>query len=363
MRLFNWLFKTEKNITTHEIKKEPVSTSKKKKKDKDPPPPLDWAKSEAHIHLLTEFTFGKKRNEFRSQKCWNRVLGEPLYQAVERFINERVITLISLPDRLDYLYSVVDLKPLLRERNLKLSGRKKELIERLIEADLGMMEKLSRKCKIYKTADEYTNLIEKYLKNIDERRQSAERACKELIKEQDFEGAAKKVDDFESSLVKNKVDSFGFGISRISQSKILSSMWSLTPKLLRHINDEKLKTIRIAAIMMELWGERHVFKWLPESFSVESHLEVDAIARMLLFHARHVDNLNSYKRDNFMNKRLWIDVVGDSMTCEACRKLDGKSYTPEKMIELPYEKCTCPMGCRCHFISLEEGEKLRSNLS
>ena len=36
-----------------------------------------------------------------------------------------------------------------------------------------------------------------------------------------------------------------------------------------------------------------------------------------------------------------------SGSCEACESLDGRTYTLAKMPELPYEHCTCALGCRC----------------
>jgi hypothetical protein len=37
----------------------------------------------------------------------------------------------------------------------------------------------------------------------------------------------------------------------------------------------------------------------------------------------------------------------DGTTTVTCDALDGKTHTLAKLPELPYEHCTCALGCRC----------------
>jgi hypothetical protein len=43
-------------------------------------------------------------------------------------------------------------------------------------------------------------------------------------------------------------------------------------------------------------------------------------------------------------------------SCGACQQLDGKRFALDKLPEMPYEKCTCEVGCRCLLTAVIPGQ-------
>jgi len=97
---------------------------------------FDWQHSPAHLMLLTHFK--RPREDYRkgwlgghTWQEWKTALKEPPPNAIERFLDNGALELASLAQCLAYRYGVSDLKAMLRERGLPVSGRKADLIARL----------------------------------------------------------------------------------------------------------------------------------------------------------------------------------------------------------------------------------------
>jgi len=103
---------------------------------------LDWKKSPAHLLLLTKFLSPEALEGFSGSDAWRAVLGEAPGKAIERFLGEGVIQCADVGERVAYEYRVSDLKSMLKQRDLPVSGHKRELIARLVEADAEGMEEL-----------------------------------------------------------------------------------------------------------------------------------------------------------------------------------------------------------------------------
>jgi hypothetical protein len=96
---------------------------------------------------------------------------------------------------------------------------------------------------------------------------------------------------------------------------------------------------------MLLCGKNIASKWLPYNIETGIHLDVDTASRMLIFHARHIADIQSYKSIGL--KSIKILGCDDTMECDECKSIKGKIYSIENAPILPYAKCTCKMGCRC----------------
>ena len=121
---------------------------------------------------------------------------------------------------------------------------------------------------------------------------------------------------------------------------------SKPPKIIVRLRNEKLEALRVAAAMMTLWGKNKAKKWLPADFKTDLSFDVDTIARMRNFHATHRATLERYRSE----KLKYVEILPAPDSCEACRKLAGKRYEVNEAPELPNERCTHKMGCRCVFL-------------
>ena len=247
---------------------------------------------------------------------------------------------------------VSDLKSMLKERSLPVSGRKRDLIERLIQSDPEKMKKATRGLKVLQCSQQGRAIAEHYLAREKEKRALLEQQVLNLLRQRRFREASLFVASFESEQVFPR----GLGIDWSNYDpahdvKVLNIIFNSKPHILAPLNNEYLDRLRIAAGMMYLWGTNRIKGWLPPDFKTTLSMDNDAIARMIVFHATHQVQMDQYRKTGV--KKIKIITANDTYVCEACRKLASKEYKLNKVPELPYEKCTSEMGCRCTAVVAE----------
>jgi len=92
-------------------------------------------KEQAELLLLSKFLYPQALDYFKETSYWDEVLKEPQISIIERFIKDGLITNASSSSVMDYQYNTTKLKSMLKERGLKVSGLKADLIKRLVSAD------------------------------------------------------------------------------------------------------------------------------------------------------------------------------------------------------------------------------------
>ncbi|MDD4651232.1 MAG: SAP domain-containing protein [Methanothrix sp.] len=266
---------------------------------------------------------------------WETVLKEPPKKALDRFLDEGLIRPSGLHGKLDHEFKLPALKTLLKDRTLKVSGKKEDLIERLIELDAPGMEKLVKGQLVFECTERGLERSKSYLDEEKKKKTAVEMQVFQALQNHEFDKACQ----IANSYHKQEVFSSEIGCD----STFIKSIFVVKPKILKKFNDHQLNALRIVAGMMQLLYCRKASDWLPSGFNLDSHLKAESAARMLIFHCYYLKNLNGLKGSGF--KKAKIFVVEDS--CEHCKKLKDKTYAINKVPELPFEECTCEMGCRC----------------
>mgnify|MGYP001463900983 CR=1 FL=1 len=311
----------------------------------------NWQSSPAYLLLLSKFRNGDSPNRYRDADYWEAVLKEKPIKVIKQFIKEEMLEPAELPELLNYKFKVPDLKTMLKEKGLKVSGCKKELVQRLINNDAKAMFEATKGIDLYRCTLNGKQLAEHYLESEKIKRDIAEQKVFSLIIAGEYLKAARVVVQYEAAQVFPR----GIGIDWKNQDvtscivasyiEELRAIFSTTPTILKDIEKNQLKQIRPAAGMMLLWGTGTAKHWLPEGFETGIHLDGDAACRMLEFHATHLRNIKEYKQAGL--KTVEVSGAGDGATCPECKKISGKKYRIENVPELPYAKCTCDIGCRC----------------
>jgi hypothetical protein len=305
-----------------------------------------WKTSAAHLLLLSKFRYGGLPKHYTDAQHWQSALGEEPAKAIEKFLEERLLVKAGLNELLDFQFKTSDLKRMLKERHLKVSGRKSELIERLIVNDKERMAELTKDIGLLKCTTEGAELAENYVTQEREKRERAGNEVLSFLKKHEFSKAVRVVVDFERSQVFPR----GLGInwntySGESDIEALRAIFGGKPGILKDIDEGCLDSLRLGAAMMQLWGTNSARPWLPEDFETGSHLDADAAARMFVFHTSHLRNMDQYKKAGV--KTVEVLGAGDDNTCPACQEISGKKYKLDKVPELPNPNCTCEIGCRC----------------
>ena len=194
-------------------------------------------------------------------------------------------------------------------------------------------------------------LVKEFVDTEDKKREENERIVINALKERDFVKAIREVVKFEASQIIPRgmgIDWKNYNLEQIDV-EILTNIFKSKPKILSDVDVDKLEVLRIGASMMHLYGAAVADKWFPTNLETKSRFDNNTAARMLLFHAEFLreknDINNSIKSGIATIKQIAIIASDDS--CEECRAMANKKYTLNNIPELPYEKCTCDLGCRC----------------
>jgi len=325
-----------------------------------------WRESKAHLLLLSKFIHANRFEDFARhdywKDTWNNLLGEPSAQAIKRFVNEGVLmTVTDLNDLLSYKYKVTELKDMLKQRGLPVSGRKEEMIERLVQADPDGIKKAVAELSLLKCTQRGHEIAEQYIEAEKEKHTQVERQVMEYLTRRKFREASLAVAAWEKDQVFPLELATGIKTEKHNNSnrdietsqhriKMLNTIFeSNPPKIIAPIGDEKLEALRIAAAMMTLWGENKAKKWLPDDFETGLPFDYDTVVRMINFQAVHQRTLELYRSEGLKH----VEILPAFDSCESCRKLAG-TYKLNEAPELPNEHCTDKMGCRCTYLPVIE---------
>lgn len=126
MGILNFLFGKKKEAAKPKSNGTPLPPSIEE-------PTIEWQTSKAHLLLLSRFLYGQNTND-AIRLDWEDVLGEPTQKALDRFISEGWLVPAPLSAKIAVTFKATEIKALLKEHKLPVSGRKDQGIERLVKA-------------------------------------------------------------------------------------------------------------------------------------------------------------------------------------------------------------------------------------
>ena len=311
----------------------------------------NWQSSPAHLLLLSKFRDGASTVKYRSADYWQTALKEKPATVIAQFITEGMLEPGGLPERLDEEFKASDLKSMLRQKGLAFSGRKEELIRRLIDDDATAMAALVADVEVYRCTAQAMQLAESYCTMEKEKRAVAEQEALDLLVRGAYSKAASVVAHYEAT----QVFSRGLGIDwknhdTKSEAEPLKVIFTSMPAILKGIEEDPLRQLRLAAGMMLLWGTGTARGWVPKAFETGIHLDSDAVCRALVFHAeaeRHLDEMEYLGAEDAPAQVEW-STGGDDGVCPACAALNGHVFTVKRARGMmPHAKCASEDGCRC----------------
>jgi len=302
------------------------------------PRKIDWRESPAHINLLSKFVKPRLDQQVLNWQYLPQTLGEGTKDALQRFINDGLLNPAGLEESLQVKYNVSDLKKLLKDRNLKISGSKRELAERLASADESGMNKLIHKYRILKCSDSARIIIEDYEKNKNQARNAAIKRSFDALKKSDPKKAYKTYVEFQRQYTDPRYETNSYQVESLQY--ILAS----NPKILEDINQQNLSILKAAICMNSLWQDENPDAWLPD-YKLCNRFNNHIAQNYLQCHARIQEELG---RISYAEKVKLVFRPGDIDSCDLCTALDGMEYKTDELPELPMQGCKSETGCQCH---------------
>lgn len=302
----------------------------------------NWRNSNPHLLLLSKFLHSSSVDEFIKADYWANALSEDSKVAINRFINEGMLSQASLFNQIDHKFTSAELKNRLKQLGLPVSGKKDDLIDRLIQSDSEGIKNAVQGLVLYICSEQGEILAKKYLSDELDKQTKLENQVWEYLKQRNFKEASLSVSIYESK----KVFPRGIGVDWKNHSptpdvEALAAIFSYTPPKFSQMNDDLLEVIHLAAGMDYLWGENKA-KWLSTESKFE---EVDkgVAVRMCLSNGYFHRNISEYRKGGVVRQ---IQILADRC-CENCMKLSGKKISLDLSPELPQENCTRKDGCNC----------------
>ena len=305
----------------------------------------------SHLALLAKFKHGSDPAS-AAQDCWANVLPDTVPNTLALF--RRNGWLVDAPWQQVFAtqHRVDELKPLLKERGLKVSGKKDELVERLIAADPDAMRLRVAGVKAWMLSALAESPVESYLARERDAEALAQSTAIDALRAGNLDAAVSTIVVFERSRLFPRgigIDWHGEGIGRHIAERA-GHILNASPGILRDVPEHELALLRPVAAMLELTGESRAKAWLPPGLVGHPRLDIETVVRMLLFHGSNTARLEGMRAAGY--KRVEVSGSGDG--CPACLPMDGKKFALSKAPELPHPGCTHAMGCRCLYQAVFE---------
>ena len=175
---------------------------------------FDWRKSDAHLLLLSKFLHPKTVDDFAKSDSrieafgdlakldtWKSVLGESPSSAIKRFVDEGMLGQADIGAQLDYKFKATELKAMLKQRGLPVSGRKEDLINRLLQADVENMKRAVAGLKVFLCSERGREMAEQFLLAEKAKRANLEEQALGYLKQRKFKEASQTVAAYEAKQV------------------------------------------------------------------------------------------------------------------------------------------------------------------
>jgi len=306
--------------------------------------PQQLRQPSARLLLLIKFKQPSPIDDFTRYNDWQNALGEPVEVVVEGLVQDGLLIEGSLADRLSYRFRVSDLKDLLRERAMPVSGKKEALVSRLVENCGDAMEPYVRWVRVFMCSAAGRHLADAYLDEQHRWRLETEANTRSLLQARQFREAAAAVAAYEAQQLFKR----GIGIDWSSKDfsfdvAVMQSLFERVPQFLGPVDKEPLEQLRLAAGLYYLWSDP--LEPFPSEFDTNFQIPKEQLAANLWYAAKFQIELAEMKDSGVE----WVGISGcnDAYVCPACAKLHAKRHRIDKVPELPYAGCTSALGCRC----------------
>jgi hypothetical protein len=316
---------------------------------------MDVNLSHAKLHLLHLFQTPRSTDSITAlgwRELWAQALGEDPATTIRNMQASALLVPASTIQKLGQVLGVAALKGELRKRNLRVSGKKADLLNRLFEADHGGCEAITAGLDIWVCSPTGDNLASKYVADREMRLGLAVAKAISALEHSRLNEAVTAIHDFN----RTEVLTPGLGFTPDTLAQIHLSMLrhlfeNGPPAILGNIKQEHRQTLLIAAGLDILGLERASKIYLPRTLDIGSRLDIENSIRMCVFAASHFRRVEQFREAHIGRAR--IGGAGDH-ACEHCKAIQGLTLPIEDLPLLPFGKCTCETGCRCIALAVIE---------
>lgn len=299
---------------------------------------IDWKQSPPHVDFLNRFKKPRSRKDQARADYLKPQLKEDVDQTIQRFVDEGVLIAPTLAEAIDGLHNKPIIEGILREHDLKSTGNKPHLIQRLVHNLPDKALALVGEHDLLICSEKAVEFLEDY----DNRKREAEKLAKResFLAFGNLDGKKAYEVYVQYQRTYGNVDVYGGGNYH---AEVIEIVLKDNPQLLDHLTERNKRFLRAATAMTLLWSSEPALSWLPKDFST-IYADGTVASNLLRKYAEIRRQLiDADEEDKY--EISFDDYDVDS--CDLCRKHNGQIYTVNDFPELPNPKCSSEKGCQC----------------
>ena len=231
---------------------------------------------------------------------------------IDRYIFEGKLVQASLSGKLLATYNATAIKELLKKHGLPVSGTKDQGIARLVQSVGEELTSLVSHLAIYECSAEAREVALRFAEEREALKQEAEQSSLSKLQNKDFFGAASTVASYELKQVTPRGLNVNYNSYPATEAKILEAIYKHRPKILIELKETEWEPLRTATAMTHLWGTNRASMWLPVDFVGVSKFNNDTVARMLMFHAQHMEEIKDFRANGLIQK---VEMICSDDSC------------------------------------------------
>lgn len=302
-----------------------------------------WPKEPVLQLLLSQFLHPREQ-QGAIPDYWQSKLWESPQRVVDAYVNSGVLVPAELRTAIEMAFNVELLKTLLRERKLKVSGNKTELIARLIDADADGMREIIHAKKLIEVSFEFRPYVEQFRAKQRLERDRSVAMSLTALREERIDEAVKVTSFYQAE----QIFPGGLGIDWSGEAIVselkesIALVFSSLPSVLKPcVGSGEISALRLAVAMNRLWGENRMHRLVEGVQEKYGKFSAEEAISVFSHFVHEANRLRQFQQEGVKH----VEIKGDEHTaCTTCRKIIGRRYSIGRLPEIPPTRCTCPIS-------------------
>lgn len=263
--------------------------------------PADWASSPPHLALLHRFlTLRDARTGVPDH--WEPMFGTHPRNVVEGFIALHLLEPALLIETIEFCHTGAELKKLLSTRGLKVSGKKAEQAQRLLDADPEGMRRLAAEQRVVSCTPAASQAVQAWLDHEARAREMATDETIVALRSRQFKTAIQIADAWRDRRFEAPVRPAQEALTirpepRTIMDRVadLARTFTLRPKILAGLEPDQWEGLHVNFGIWQLLGHAATEKCMP-GFTGLGAMDAATVLRMIGFYERHQRDLEQWKK-------------------------------------------------------------------
>lgn len=321
-------------------------------------------KSDALKLFLAEFRNGSsskwlKDKDYYKTKIYSHYLGN-LNQTLQNLIKDGLLRRMTPEEIIAEDYKITELKEECKKRGLKVSGKKADLVARLLEADSDLLKSYEKRDDLWICTALGVVMVEDFYKQQEQMEKDLRTLVFAFFDNKRFKDAANAVEQIRSRRIFpdwfTTSDKIEPEISLDHEEKEVEIIWNETPKVLRKIKSSFVDKARYWISYDILRGTNHIREFEKEPTDIEG-VSIGQVMQALMIYASGKMQLSEWQKIRIFKGVRIEGLPSETVLCPECQKLTGKIYDFKKAPVIPNEKCRNASPCPLCYVADTEGPK------